>query len=177
MTEVRSIWLVTESDAPSYCSYGNVRDPSSEANSSLKDWAAALSVSQEADVNFTATTTAWRRGPAFSTPGIVDHANAAASLVSRTLRIGGVTWDLDDAGRTIAGQENHAPDGILVDMIESVVLAEGVGEDLTFVEDTTLKLILVMTASQEDDIVCPVGYGSALYRRTSDSVVIRIDAV
>lgn len=176
--EVRQIWLVTESGAPKYCSWGRYKNPSSEADTGVRDWASALDDAQEADVNFDGTQTTWRRAPAFGGPGVMDHANANSSLVGRTLRVGGVTWDLDDTGRAQAvGQENHEPDGTVVDLTEAVVLAEGLAGVLKFVEATTLKKVLVEFTSQIDAYACPTGYDSVIFRKTSDSLVIRTEAV
>ena len=138
MSEPRSVWLVTENGAPCFLSWGLYKNPSSEADPSRKSWAAALTEAQEADPNFDATQTAWRRAPDLVHPGVCTHANAAASLAGRIVRVGGVTFDLDESGP--AGPTGHEPGcvcGTLVSQPELQALVYGLGVAVTYVDSVT----------------------------------------
>lgn len=174
--EARTAWLITESGNPHSLSFGNVMNPSQEADTNIRDWASALSDDQEADANFTATTTAWKSAPPFAMPGLLDHASSGATLSGRTLSIAGVSWDLDDGGRPQgSGMENFPPDATLVDANLAVAFAEALTSDLEFVEAGTLKKVRVWSTKDPADPY-EGGFDSALYRQNADSVIVRVDA-
>jgi hypothetical protein len=170
--ESRQAWLLLYQGTPQRLAFGAVKNPSEEPDSARKPWAAAFNDSQEADPDWTATSTMWKRAPAFA----MNDAASNAVLAGRLLTIAGVQWDLDDSGRvnSLLGAEKLAPDGLIIDQDAAVSLAESLGSDLVFVEKTTLKLVKVWAAS-DPTTPAPAGIDSALYRQVSDSQVVRVD--
>ncbi|MHA2064324.1 MAG: hypothetical protein ACXABY_08085 [Candidatus Thorarchaeota archaeon] len=176
MTELRSVWLVTHLGVPKRLQFAMVKNPSEEPDSDLHPLNCALTAAEEADSDWDATPTVWRRAPAFAYPGILTDAAASATLTGRILNVAGVEWDLDSVGRAdaTAGAEPLEPDGIVVDATAAVVLAEALGQDLAFNEKTTLKKIK-LHKDTDPSIVTPVGVNSALHRQSSDGLVIRVE--
>jgi hypothetical protein len=169
------MWLVTDNlGAPRHCAWGTVKTPAEEPDPAKKSWAAALS-DAEVTAGWDATTTAWNRAPQLSMPGVIDDAGAGSALVSRTLTIGGIDFDLDDAGRCNSKGACLAPDGVFTTIADAVALAESLSQDFTVVEKTTLKKVRVWSTQDPAD-PHPGDHDSGIYRQVSDSQVVRADA-
>ena len=170
--ESRQAWLLLYQGTPQGLAFGAVKNPSEEPDSARKPWAAAFNDAQEADADWTATTTMWKRAPVFT----MNDAASNAVLAGRLLTIAGVQWDLDDPGRvnSLSGAERFAPDGLILDQDAAVALCESLDKDLVFVEKTTLKVVKVWSTS-DPTTPAPTGIDSALYRQISDSQVVRVD--
>ena len=93
-------------------------------------WCCALTEQQVTD-GWTAVPSEWRRVPLIAQH--VQHANAAASLVGRELRVGGVKIDLDERGTSRgAGQEPDCPCGTLASQAELQALVDAVGSAISY---------------------------------------------
>ena len=93
-------------------------------------WCCALTEQQVTD-GWTATPSEWRRVPSIAQH--VAHASGAASLAGRTLRVGGVTMDLDERGAARGGgQEPDCPCGTLASLPQLQTLVDALGHALTY---------------------------------------------
>ncbi len=99
MRDSRSVWLVTKAGAPLGFAWGN----------SAAD-AVGLLAGSGADG---AVVTRWRRLPTELRHDF-SEIELAGIVNGRTLKCGGVDWDLDDPGEDVEDRENDAPRGKVV---------------------------------------------------------------
>jgi len=173
MADSRSLWLVTLNGVPQRLSWASVKTQDEEADSALKSHAAALRADELVGDGWDATTTAWRSVPPMLYPDVLEHASSTPTLVSRTVAVDGVEYDLDTAGRPVSLTDSGDPDATITDVDALTTLIEAMGQAVSFVEKTTLKRVRVYTSEPGSPLD---GCDSAIYRQTSDSQVARVDA-
>lgn len=132
----RRIWLVTHQGIPQGFTWALYRDPSEfDVNddripararqrlasgelleSQVRSWASALDEAQEADPDWDATPSEWRRVPRLLRPGVLEH--TTPSVAGRELHAAGCRFSLDSRGKPKGRGEPEAPEATITDEAE-----------------------------------------------------------
>ena len=170
----RSVWLKTLNGVPMGVSYGSVKTQAEEPTASVKSYNAALSATEDTGSGWDATRTAWEAVSPLMGMGVINHASSTATLVDRTLTITGVAYDLDDRGRDhLTGLTAYAPDAVIVDQDALCTFVEILGIDIDLVEKTSFRKVRIYTTEPAQPLE---GVTAAIYRQTSDGLVVRVNA-